>query len=104
MPRRWRANERYHVSGVDLRISRGKKAPDDLRVDVWDGDTWIPVGMDLVFFLVDFFAENEDYLRNYRSHWKQNGQRYFLSQCISAVRNGWRVPSALIRRQRNDAA
>jgi len=56
--------------------------------------------MELAFALIDFFAENEDHLRGQRSYWKQNGQRYFISACINAVRHGWRGESARLERQR----
>lgn len=90
----------YTVSGIDLRISQGAKAPDDLRCDARIGGRWIPLKMELVFFLVDFFSENEQALAAHRSWWRQNGDRYFLSKCIDAVRRGWRAVAAEIEEQR----
>lgn len=91
----------YHVSGIDLRISQGTKAPDDLRVEARLAGRWVPLKMELAFFLVDFFAENERHLQPFRPHWRQNGDRYFLSKCIEAYKRGWRVVADELDNYRN---
>ena len=90
------------VSGIDLRITRGSKAPGDLRLESLTVEGWRPVEMALAFYTVDFFTENEDYLRQFRPFWKQNGQRYFLNECVAAVRDGWEPTAARIERQRRE--
>lgn len=89
------------ISGIDLRISQGSKSPDDLRCDARGSDgQWRPVHMALGLFLVDFFTENEEHLREHRGHWRQNGDTYFLRKCVMAVREGWRAVAEEIERQR----
>lgn len=101
MKRRWHSNQRSRISGVDLLIEDGTKVPGDLRLMVRGSDgMWRAVDMALAFYLVDFFTENEDNIRLHRGHWRQNGQRYFLSKCIQAIRLGWRNVADEIERQR----
>jgi hypothetical protein len=89
------------ISGIDLMIEEGTKAPGDLRVLARGSDgQWRPVHMALALYLVDFFTENEEHLRTHRGHWRQNGDTYFLRKCIQAVRHGWRSVAEEIRRQR----
>ena len=94
----------YSFQGIDLRIVKGKKSPDDLRIDLRDGPLWRPIPMAVAFVLVDFFTENERELRRYRGHWVQNGDRYFLSKCIDAVRHGWRHVVEELNRHRGNVA
>lgn len=94
--RRWKADVTYNVSGIDLRISQGSKGDDDLRLDARVAGRWRAVDMELVFFLIDFFTENEKAIE--RSYWKENGDRYFVAQCLDAWRSGWRVPADRLRR------
>lgn len=61
--RRWRSGIIYQSpEGLRFRVVQGKKSPDDLRVDVAVAGSWRPVRMELLFFLMDFFFENEEYL------------------------------------------
>jgi len=60
--------------------------------------------MEMAFFLVDFFTENEQARRQHMGHWVQNGDRYFLSKCIEAVRHGWRKAADELKRQRERVA
>lgn len=89
--RRWKAETRVNVKGVDLRISQGTKGPEDLRMEMWHQGRWVPVHMALALAMVDFFAENERHLQDWRPHWRQNGDRYFLSKCVQATVRGWRA-------------
>lgn len=88
------------VSGIDLRIVQGSKAPDDLRLDAHINGEWVPLRMELAFFLVDFFAENEQALKAHRSFWKENGDAYFMKHVIQAWKEGWKVPAMAVRNQR----
>lgn len=103
MARRWTTG-RHKVSGVPMRVVEGAKVPGDLRLEWWDGRYWVPVKMELAFFLVDFFTENEQHIKQYRSWWRQNGDRYFLDQCVAAVRDGWQAAADRVRRQRENVA
>jgi hypothetical protein len=89
-----------NVQGIDLRITEGTKAPGDLRLEARIGGQWVPLKMDLALFMVDFFAENERHIQPFRPYWRQNGDRYFLSKCVEAVRDGWRKVAAETERQR----
>lgn len=94
----------YTIQGIDLRIRDGKKFPGDLVVQHRVGTTWHDTRMELALFLVDFFAENERARQPYVSYWRENGDTYFITECIQAVKLGWRVVADRIRRQRRDAA
>lgn len=95
----------YTLQGIDLRIVEGRKFPGDLRLEHYANGSWQPTKMEIAFFLVDFFAENEDVRRHYMGEsWRENGQRYFMKKCWAAVRNGWRSVAAEIERQRGRAA
>jgi hypothetical protein len=100
MSRRWSAGKELRVSGLPLRTRQGDKFPGDLRLDGYIEGAWVPVKMELAFALCDFFAENEDEMRRYRSYWRQNGQRYFMAACVDAIRDGWEPAAAKIERQR----
>lgn len=88
------------VSGIDLRISRGNKFPDDLRMDAFLNGRWVPLQMELAFAMVDFFQENEREMAAYRGHWLVNGDTYFMRQLADAYKNGWQGPAQRIQRQR----
>lgn len=95
----------YTIDGIDLRIAQGDKFPGDLVMWARGSDgQWRMVHMTLAFFLVDFLADNEDRRTPYVSYWRQNGQRYFLSACVDAVRHGWQKAAQKVARQREDAA
>ncbi len=94
----------YSIQGIDLRIVQGRKFPGDLRLEHRVGSQWVPTEMQLALFLVDFFAENERARQPYVSYWRENGDTYFITECIQAVKVGWRVVADRIRRQRRDAA
>lgn len=89
--RRWEPNKTYRVNGLQLRVVPGRKFAGDLRLDAFIGGEWRNVEMALAFFMVDFLAENEQarYHADPKLGWRQNGDRYFLSKCIAAVRDGW---------------
>jgi hypothetical protein len=99
--RRFSPNDRFYISGIDLRITEGSKCPGDLRLEVWTADErWRPLEMGFTFLTVDFFAENEKNRQQYESFWRQNGDRYFIDRCIAAWRHGWRAVVDELERQK----
>jgi predicted negative regulator of RcsB-dependent stress response len=60
-------------------------------------------GRDLCYFMVDFFAENEDHIAQHKSFWRHNGEAYFLMGIGDAVRMGWRWAASKLRAQRDRA-
>jgi hypothetical protein len=102
--RRWHAGDRETVSGVDFRVTQGRKAPTDLRIEWRTASGWMPVDMAAVFVLVDFFADNERALQEYRPHWRVDGDVYFLRNVKQAGVKGWRHPSDELRKHRDNRA
>lgn len=100
--RRWKAGMSNTVSGVEFRVTEGKKFPGDLRLDVYScrDRRWVPVEMPLAFYLCDFLTENEQARRDYMGHWRQNGDMYFMRACVGAVKHGWRFAADLLKEQR----
>jgi hypothetical protein len=87
-----------------MRVVPGSKGPGDLRIEWLTPEGWRPIEMGAMFLLADFFAENEDTLSMGRDHWRQSAYQYLLTELASAMREGWRVPTEKIRRQRRKAA
>ncbi len=98
--RRWAPGQVVNAEGVFLRVMKGDKSPDDLRMDIRLGGEWVAVRMSLAFALVDFFAENERHLQPVNPHWRVNGDTYFMRECVNAMKNGYDAPTSKIRRQR----
>lgn len=90
----------FTIKGIDLRITEGKKFPGDLVLEQWNGLSWVAIPFDVTFLQVDFFSENERLRAEYEDGWVQNGDRYFWSQCMDAVRHGWRHAADKLARQR----
>jgi hypothetical protein len=89
------------IDGIDLTTSQGDKFPGDLKLRVRGSDgQWRDVHMALALYLVDFFTENERERRPHMGYWTQNGDTYFVRECIAAVRDGWRSVAERIERQR----
>jgi hypothetical protein len=101
----WKNGMEETIDGIEFRVSRGTKFPDDLVL--WARGTdgrWRMVHMDLAFFLVDFLADNEDRRTPHVSFWKVNGQKFFMTACWDAARNGWQAAAAKLARQRDAVA
>lgn len=102
--RRWKEGDYGRVSGIPYRIVKGRKAEDDLVLELHAGGDWRRIGMDLGFLLADFLPENEDVL--YPAAASQRvaggGGDYYLSECWHARKHGWQ--SALQKLVRERAA
>jgi hypothetical protein len=91
---------RLRVSGIDLITTQGGKGPGDVRLDAILDGRRVPVSMELAFCLVDFFAENEDYLESLRPWWRFSGSGYFMRRIAMAPKLGWRVLADEVSAQR----
>jgi hypothetical protein len=99
MTRRW-APSNITLSTTRYRVVQGIKSPDDLRLERFDNGRWMPVFMEEVFLMADFFHENEGALNPYRPYWRESGGTYFLKEVIDAARNGWTAPTSRLRENR----
>lgn len=100
--RRWTAGARHDFDGITGAIYPGRKEGDDLVLHLICrecGTHHIPKD-ELVFFMADFLAENEEQLLPFRPHWRKHGDTYFMEQLADAIKNGWRGASERVRRQR----
>ncbi len=98
--RRWKAGTRLNFNGLPVQIDLGRKGPDDLVMSWWTPDGWRPVPMSFGQALADFFCENELVLSEQRSHWRFNGDTYYLRSLHEAARLGWEVPARKTAAQR----
>lgn len=60
--RRFRDGQHFEFGDVEYRIVRGRKGPDDLRLDRRFHSRWVPVTLDDTFLVVDVIADNENVL------------------------------------------
>lgn len=98
--KRWRPQS-FKISDLPFRIVPGSKEQGDLRIEWQTPDgRWRPIHMQAMFVLVDFFAENEDWLSMSRDHWRMSAYQYLLAELSSAMRNGYQVPTRKIENQR----
>jgi hypothetical protein len=102
--RRFRPDERFTIQGVDLRVFRGEKPGDDLVLKAYINGRWLPLSMDWLFLMADFLAENENYIGEFRPHWRLNGSAYLTEHVALAVKKGWRVASDKLARERRRAS
>ena len=84
--RRFHDGETFEIPPLQYRLVRGRKGPDDLRLDWrWVTD-WRPVELDHVALIVDAIADNENIL--YPPPAAGGGKVYQLVR--QALREGWR--------------
>jgi hypothetical protein len=89
---KFRESDAGVIAGINWRVRRGVKSPDDLVLDFAVGGSWVPVPMILGFFLADFFVQNEN--RLYRDG---RGGKYYLDAVKYAVRHGWQRADAVLQ-------
>lgn len=97
------AGDREDFDGVAFRVVEGRKAPGDLRLEVQARNgLWRPVTMRMVFFLADFFFENEELL--YPPPRYLGGAK-FRRAVKQAMEKGYKQADASLQveRQRKDA-
>lgn len=106
--RRWDLGE-FEVNGLKFRVVRGKKpaalqGQEDYRLDVLTLAGWVPVRMELAFFVTDFFAENEEVLYpSPRNGGRHKGGAKFLEYVRFAANYGWARAAGLVRMDRINA-
>lgn len=96
------------IDGFTFRIRQGRKGPNDLVLDLWNGREYAPVPMGLGGLMADFFYQNEERLYP-QQYGFDGGERYlrFLRDC---TRRGWRdvlselKGQKLARQQRDEDA
>lgn len=84
MTRRWSPSE-FELDGLRWRVVKGRKSPDDLRLEHMTPRGWRPTAMALVFMLTDFWYENEDLLYPKPRY---QGAEYLLKAIRRAALNG----------------
>lgn len=106
MARRWTAGSSATISGLEFRVVDGNKEPGDLRVEWRTATGWQPVEMAAAFYLVDFFVDNEDHLKQFRPHWTETAADFFFGHLWMAVKKGWtEARDTVVRdRQRREEA
>ncbi len=97
--RRWQAGDRHDFAGITVAIYPGRKEPGDLVLRLHVGYQTFTPRLELALALIDFFAENEQYLTQFRPWWKYNGRSYVLQAVGEAVKDGWEAPAQQIRHQ-----
>jgi len=104
--RRFSAGQTFTFDGIKFRVVEGVKRQKftgktgDLRVDWWSEELrrWVPIRMQTVGFLVDFFFENEDFL--YPPHLGFKGGEKVMKYLRHAVRHGFEKAEAGLRAER----
>ena len=85
MTRRFSVGDTFFEDGMWFRVSKGRKGPDDLRMDWFTPEGWRPFTFRPLFLATDFLTENEEYLYP----WPAAGGRYLLTQLSLVQRSGW---------------
>lgn len=85
MNRRWKPTE-FELDGLRWRVVKGRKSPDDLRLEHMTPKGWRPTAMALLFMLTDFWYENEDLLYPKPRY---QGAEYLLRAVRRAAVNGY---------------
>lgn len=91
--RRWEVGMDFWVDNVRYRTVRGRKAPDDIRLDWYVAGDWHPVGMETPFLHTDFFFENEDVI--YKPPYQ--GGRFFTRRLGVAAVLGYERAQEVLR-------
>jgi hypothetical protein len=97
MIRRFNAGMGGDIGGVKWRVVQGKKAENDMRLDILV-PRWTAVSMGVGFLFADMFHENEDLLYP-PSRGYQGGDMY-LRFCEGATRVGWETAYDMLKQQR----
>jgi hypothetical protein len=98
---RFAAGQRFRFGKFEVRIERGRKSPDDLRIDVRCTD-WHAIGFEELGLLADALYENEH--RLYRPSLGYEGGEKLLSYIRSAVRHGYEKAATELRLEKTAAS
>lgn len=84
--RRFQLGDRIELAPMEYRLVRGRKGPDDLRLDWRPTELdWRPVELDHAFLIVDAIADNENVLYPYPAA----GGGKVNAAIRVALRDGW---------------
>lgn len=98
-PFRWTVGMREVVDGLPMRVTAGRKDPQDLRLEWWTPDGWQPMTFRAAFIMCDFFFENEHVLYPPPRY---KGGHYFLRHVQIACDRGWEAAwDRVLRDKRN---
>lgn len=86
------------AGGVNWRIVAGRKAPGDLRIELYVNDRWIPARLDTLFVVVDLVCQNEDFLYP----WPKRGGLMVLDAIAKARLLGFEQASGWLALQRRN--
>jgi hypothetical protein len=101
LTRRFTVGHHGEFAGIDWRVVRGRKAPDDLRLE-FRAMEFQPVSMSLGFLMADFFCENEDVLFPPEQGFEGGGR--YARFCRGAVLHGWPAAVAQLEDEKKRAA
>jgi len=83
---RFVAGDTFASCGMHFRIVEGKKKPGDLRLDWYADRAWRPVTFEPLFYMTDFFHENEERLFPPPQY---KGGEYVMKALRRAVNHGY---------------
>ena len=90
--RRFAEGNTAEFSGVKFRVCKGRKAPQDLVLEWRTAQGWVPVSAAALFYMVDFIAENEDFLYPVDESGQGRGPmggEYIMAKLRAARVRGW---------------
>lgn len=94
----FRAGDHGEIFGVEWRIVRGRKHPEDLRLEIRT-PKFLPVSMVLGYLFADFYAQNERVLY---PHIRDAGRRYRIA-IHGAQTLGWQDAADQLAYEREQA-
>lgn len=85
-----------------FRVRAGAKAKGDLVLEMETPTGWSRLPMAIMFLQADFYAENEQALKDSgeRPEWRQNGVEYLQPRLDRAMQTGWRQVADEVTEQR----
>lgn len=94
--RRFHDGDEFEIPPMQYRTVRGKKGPNDLRLDWRYIGEWRPVELDHVGLIVDAVADNENVLYPPPA---KGGAKVYAFLC-TALREGWRKARTVLHEER----
>lgn len=101
--RRWRADAPViEIGPFRFRVRAGAKAKTDLVLEMETTTGWSRLPMAIMFLQADFFAENEQALKDSgeRPDWKFGSVAYLQPRLDRAMQTGWRQVADEVTEQR----
>ena len=100
--RRWKAGDTVDMGPLHFRVRPGSKVPGDLVLELDTPGGWVRLPMAVMFLQADFYAENEQHLKDSgeRPGWKFGGVEYLQPRLDRAMQSGWGPVAAEVTEQR----